>query len=285
MQVDFSKIRCIAFDLDDTILNAGRELSERTADVLRRAAESGIALVPVSGRPFGSYPACIRELDGISCAVTSNGAAVYDMRSGERIHQWLMKPADVRAIMRSVGNYFLEGQITYEAFVDGVAYASADYVGNPARFGVPQSAVPYIQQTRRPNRFIIDFIFEHAKEMDSLDIVLKEPGMYRMIENTIRRSVDHIHITSAVPYRMEISDGDSGKAAGLAWVLDRLQIRPEETIALGDGENDAEMLAFAGCGVALKNAAEACRDRADYITERIADEDGAAEFLESHLLL
>lgn len=285
MQVDFSKIRCIAFDLDDTMLNSGRELSDRTAEVLRRAVERGIALVPVSGRPFGSYPASVRQMDGISCAVTSNGAAVYDMCSGERVHQWLMEPADVRAIMRSVGNYFMEGQITYEAFVDGIAYASADYVGNPARFGVPQSAVPYIRQTRRPNRFIIDFIFEHAREMDSLDLVLKEPGLYRMIANTVRRSAGDVHITSAVPYRMEISSGDSGKAAGLAWALERLQIRPEETIALGDGENDAEMLAFAGCGVALKNAVEACRDRADYITELTAGEDGAAEFLETHLLL
>ena len=78
--------------------------------------------------------------------------------------------------MRSVGNFFLEGQITYEAFVDGAAHAAADYVTSPTRFGVPKSAVSYIQQTRRPNRYIIDFIFENAGKMDSLDLILKEPA-------------------------------------------------------------------------------------------------------------
>lgn len=137
MQTDFSKIKCIAFDLDDTVLNENKELSDRTRAALSKAAEAGIALVPVSGRSYDTFPACIRELPGVSYAVTSNGSAIYDGQTGKRVHSWLMKAKDVRAIMRSVGNFFLEGQITYEAFVDGTAYASADYIADPTRFGVP----------------------------------------------------------------------------------------------------------------------------------------------------
>ncbi|MCD7921951.1 MAG: HAD-IIB family hydrolase [Clostridiales bacterium] len=284
MQSDFSKIKAVAFDLDSTILNDDKVLSERTRHTLTKIYEKGIALIPVSGRAYATFPACIRDQDGIRYAVTSNGAAIYDIRTEERVHQCLLRAADVRTIMRSVGNFFLEGQITYEAFVDGTAYASADYVQNPARFGVSLDNVSYVRQTRKPNRYIIDFIFEHAKVLDSLDLVLKDAGLYRMIENTIRRSVPDVHITSAVPYRIEISHADANKASGLSHALKLLQIAPEECLALGDGDNDAPMLTCAGIGVALKNATETCKNSADHVTEYSSSEDGASIFLEKYLL-
>ena len=279
MQTDFSKIKCIAFDLDDTILDTGKCLSDRTREALTQAVEKGLVIIPVSGRSYDTFPVSIKELPGLSYAVTSNGSAIYDSKTHERIHSWLLKAQDVRSIMKGVGNFFLEGQITYEAFVDGVAYASADYVAAPTRFGVPQSAVSYIQQTRRPDRFIIDFIFDNAKRLDSLDLILKSSGMYRLVENAVKRSAENIYVTSSVPYRMEISSKESGKASGLKYVLDLLRITPEETIAFGDGDNDADMLHYAGIGVAVGNATDTCKKSADIILEQTSSENAAADFL------
>lgn len=284
MNTDFSKIKCIAFDLDDTILNSNKTLSERTQTALTEASKKGIALVPVSGRSYTTFPQCIRELSGAPYAIASNGAAIYDHTTGVRVHEWLLESKDVRSVMRSVGNFFLEGQLTYEAFIDGIAYASADYIRQPTRFGVPASAVSYIQQTRHPSRYIIDFIFDNAAKLDSLDLILKEPGLFRMIQNTIRRATENVYITSSVPYRMEISNKNSGKAAGLRYVLDQLGITPEEALAFGDADNDAEMLRFAGIGVATKGASSDCLEAADFVTESGYNEDGAAEFLEKNLL-
>ena len=64
MQTDLSNIRCIAFDLDDTILNENKELSERTKAVLARAAEAGIALIPVTPL-WDTFPACVRSCRGL----------------------------------------------------------------------------------------------------------------------------------------------------------------------------------------------------------------------------
>lgn len=284
MQSEFSNIKAIAFDLDFTMLNSEMKLSARSEQALAEVRDKGIALIPVSGRAFSTLPDCIRRLPGVCSTVTSNGVAVYDIRTDKRIHQCLLRAGDVRAIMRSVGSFFLEGQITYEAFVNGTAWASADYIKNPTAFGVPREMVSYVQQTRKLNQYIIDFIFEYANEMDSLDLLLKDAGLYRMIENTIRRSVDSIHITSSVPHRMEISHADATKSSGLRYVLDLLQIAPEDCLALGDGDNDASILACAGIGVAMKNGTETCKNSADYVTEFCSDEDGAAAFLETYLL-
>ncbi|MCC8141282.1 MAG: HAD hydrolase family protein [Lachnospiraceae bacterium] len=284
MKNDFSNIRCIAFDLDDTVLNAKKELSGRNADALRRAKEKGLALVPITGRTFSTIPACIRELNGVSLAVTSNGAVIYDLRVGERIHELLLPADTVRILVGSIDRYFREGRLTYEAFVDGVSYAQADYVEDPPAFGIPKSAAVYVQQTRHPVPSVIDFILEHTGCLDSLNLVLKDTRLFPVVEDVIYQSTDNVYITSSISYRMEISHADSGKVSGLTYVLDRLHLTLEETLAFGDGENDAEMLNAAGIGVALQNASASCKASADYTTKLTSGEDGVADFLEQHIL-
>ncbi len=284
MAANFSNTKCIAFDLDFTILNSDKEMSDRMRQALLAAAKKGIALVPVSGRAFTTIPEEILSMEGVSYVVSSNGSAIYETKTRARIHENLLQARDVRRIMRSVGNFFLEGQITYEAFVNGVAYASADYVRNPAAFGIYPGGVAYIKQSRKPERFIIDFIFDHAKELESLDFILKNEGLFGMIESTVKRNAEQISVTSSVPFRMEILSSEAGKGNGLSYVLHQLGISPEETIAFGDGDNDADMLSLAGIGVALQNATKKCKDAAAYITEASVDEDGVAAFLEEHLL-
>lgn len=77
---------------------------------------------------------------------------------------------------------------------------------------------------------------------------------------------------------MDIIARGGGKVTGIRRYLDRLGIRPEETIAFGDGENDIEMLRFAGIGIAMGNAWDSAKAAADYVTAEI-DDDGVAKAL------
>ncbi|MCD8300329.1 MAG: HAD hydrolase family protein [Clostridiales bacterium] len=285
MSAEFSNIKCIAFDLDFTILNNTRELSPRTVDVLERARNAGIALLPVSGRPYASFPDCIHDLPGVDYAVTSNGAVVYDVHTDKRLYQRLLKAADVRAIMGGLGHFFMEGTVTYEAIVEGVAYAARDYVADPSPFcGGNPKAIEYIRETRSPVPYIIDFIYDHAAGLDAMDVIIKDTGMHHMIESTVRRKAKEVYITATVPVCMEISHEKCGKGNGLMAALEIMGIAPEETIAFGDGDNDAALLSAAGIGVAMANALPVCREAADYVTELTSDKDGVADFLEKYIL-
>lgn len=75
-----------------------------------------------------------------------------------------------------------------------------------------------------------------------------------------------------------------GKVAGIRWYLEANGIEQEEIIAFGDGENDLEMLKFAGIGVAMGNAEDAVKQAADYVTASV-DEDGIARALEHFELI
>ena len=69
---------------------------------------------------------------------------------------------------------------------------------------------------------------------------------------------------------------NGGKVIGIQKVLEHYGIRQEEMIAFGDGENDMEMLAWAGTGVAMGNAAPCAKESADWVAPAV-DEDGIAD--------
>lgn len=85
------------------------------------------------------------------------------------------------------------------------------------------------------------------------------------------------------PEALEIVPTGVNKAAGLARVAAILGIPREETIAIGDGENDISMLRWAGLGIAMANAPENVKAAADVIAPA-CDEDGAAWAMEKYLL-
>ena len=76
---------------------------------------------------------------------------------------------------------------------------------------------------------------------------------------------------------------DCSKAAALQWLCQRLGVDPTEVVAVGDGENDKEMLQFAGLGVAMGNAHPACQAAADVVIGTCS-EAGVADFLEKLLV-
>src|SRR6201995_5832282 len=84
------------------------------------------------------------------------------------------------------------------------------------------------------------------------------------------------------PYLLELADADVFKGSGLAFVAERLGFRREDTVAGGDGENDRELLDWAGFAVAVANAHPDVLARADLVVPSVQEE-GIALLLETYL--
>ncbi len=97
-----------------------------------------------------------------------------------------------------------------------------------------------------------------------------------------REAMDAVLISKSLPYFLEFAHPDVSKGSGLAFVAERLGFRAEETVACGDGENDRELLDWAGFGVAVANAHEDVLARADLVVPSVQEE-GVAVLLESYL--
>ena len=265
-------IQCIALDLDRTTLDAGGRLSPANRKALEYAIGRGVHIVIASGRSFASLPRDVVSVPGIEYAITSNGAAVYHVPTGQRLHGYTLEPQSVRDLLRLTA----EEALVYEAFVDGEAYADAAYVRDPVAHGATPQAIPYIQRTRHSEPNIRAFIRAHIHELDSLDLVVADEAAKLRIWMDLEKAVPDVYITSSVQQLIEISHADAGKHSGVRYVTELLGLSPAQTAAFGDGDNDADMLRYVGCGIAVENASPACLAAADLVTAR-HDRDGVAQ--------
>lgn len=276
------EIKCIALDLDRTTLDSQGHLSEENRTAIGRAASAGIHVVVASGRSLDSLPAEITEIPGVRYAITSNGAAVYDLCERKCLRQFKMTPESVEDILRHTEQgrmkieYLEETEISYEAFIDGRAFAESRYVADPVRFGAMPQAIPYIQSTRRPIEDMRTFIREHKSELDCIDLVVKSEEMKNKLWKNLWENVSDVYITSSVKQLLEISHRDAGKESGAKFLLEYLGLTREELAAFGDGDNDSGLLKYAGIGFAVANASPECREAADEIVAS-NDEYGVAQ--------
>ena len=93
-------VKIIALDLDGTLLDSSKNLSESNRVALERAAAAGIHVVPTTGRFFGMMPECIRSLPFVRYAITVNGAQVYDRETDTAIVREEIPLATALGLMR-----------------------------------------------------------------------------------------------------------------------------------------------------------------------------------------
>ena len=130
-------IQLIALDLDRTTLNSQGKLSKTNYNALSQAIKNGVHVCIASGRAFDTLPSDVLSVPGIEYAITSNGAAVYNIKTKERIKSYLLTENAIDIIMNICKKY----PVTYEAFINGVAYTGKEYIDNPDKFGATQHSI------------------------------------------------------------------------------------------------------------------------------------------------
>lgn len=81
-----SKIKLVAMDLDNTLLDSEKQISKHTEEVLKEAIRRGVYIVPATGRIFKAIPEFLRDIPGVRYAVCCNGATVYDQKENKIIY-------------------------------------------------------------------------------------------------------------------------------------------------------------------------------------------------------
>jgi Cof subfamily protein (haloacid dehalogenase superfamily) len=114
-------------------------------------------------------------------------------------------------------------------------------------------------------------------------VVIDDPVVLDELEERMKTRFDgRMYISKSLPYFLEFAAPGVTKAAGLDFLSTRLGFTPDRTIAFGDGENDIELVAWAGYGVAVDNAHNRVKAIADFVCPSV-DEEGVAQVLEAYL--
>lgn len=267
-------IKLIALDLDGTVLTDSNTLSDRVKRSLERAIQSGIEVVAASGRPYASMPKSVLEIEGLNYSITSNGAAVHD-KSGRRIHSTLVSENDVISLLKITEGH----DLIFEAFVDGLTYTDSRYTSNPLKYGCSEAYVDYVKASHGHIDNMREFIYNHRKELDSIEIICTNAKKRAHIRQLISDNTSGFYITSSSENFIEFMDRNATKGNAVDWLCNYLDVKQEHTCACGNADNDADMIEQAGIGAAVENASKLCLDCADIIVPS-NNNDGVARLIE-----
>lgn len=273
------KIKMIGFDLDGTLLTDQKELGEYTVQILKRAVEEGIVILPITGRPLCGLPEEVTGLPGLRYAITANGARILDFKNAAVLKEQLVSVETAEKILDILGNYDSLREIYY----DGTGYAEREKLEQIDHFFEEGPMAEYVRSTRQPVENLMDKFRQESREVDKVQGVFADLGEREAALDEIRK-LEGVTITGALHNNIEVNAAGVDKGNALLWLAQYLGIAPEETMAFGDGNNDITLLEKAGTGVAMKNGIEEVKHAADRITEKTNDEEGAAKFIETYVL-
>jgi len=271
-------IRMVALDLDGTTLNSAGKLTERTRKAFARATEKGVHIVISTGRSYRSLPEEVRTLSYIEYAITSNGAHINLMSTGEAVYDAFLSEKAVDEVAR----LYQELDTEIEVFIDGQAYMDKSYYDYIKNYGLAYRNVEYVLWSRRPVEGITDLMLKNSGCIENVNFCFKSTEDLEAARAKIE-SIPEATITSSFANNLEVGGPHTSKKTALIKLLDMTGVERSELMCCGDAPNDAAMLDFAGLGVAVGNAWGGTADHADYITGT-NDEDGVAQAIERFVL-
>ena len=273
------KIRLVGFDLDGTLLNSDKVLTERTKKALTDAVAKGIVIVPVTGRTLGGVPKELMEFPGVRYVITANGARILDVVKGETIIEELLSREKCGVIL----DIFEKYDTLKEIYYDGVGYADRESLENMERYQPDEAMGRYILATRIPIESTRARYEAEENGMDKIQALFSNLEDKEKARLEILAAVSDIEVTGAVLNNVEVNAKGIHKGNALIKLGEVLGIKMEEIMAFGDGNNDVQMLETVGVGVAMANSVPEVLAVADMIAPS-NNEDGVAKIIEEYVL-
>lgn len=267
-------IGLIALDLDGTLLDSHKCLSERNRQALLRCAQMGIQIVPATGRAVDGIVSSVRELPGVNYAITTNGAAVADVANGRSLKRCTLSNDKALEIIDIIKTY----NVMYDPYVEGRGISQPEFIEHMEEYGLS----PVMQSMVLATRDVVPDIYRHVaecrKDVEKINIYVSNLEDREPLREKLS-GVEGIVISSSLYNNLEINAEGATKGNALMWLAEYLGINCSKTMAFGDGENDITMLKAAGIGVAMENGLEEAKSAADEIT-LTNDKDGVAIAIE-----
>ena len=281
-----------AIDLDGTMLNQYGIVTQRTKQAIERAQQRGIEVIIASGRPMDSIKAIAEEIKSEKYFISGNGAIIYDIQNDEIIYENTLKKQKTLDIIKiceenSIGyNIYTEKEIIAKNLQCNVLYYHKENLNkeekNKTHINIVENIYDYIVDRDEKvvkiticdnNQVIFNSIMRKLKEIEEIE-VLEVSHMSRKI---IRQGSVEVPIEY---FYTEISAQNVDKWNAIEFLKEKMQIKTEEIVAIGDNVNDKKMIENAGLGIAMGESTPVIKNVANQITGS-NNEDGVAQALEN----
>jgi Cof subfamily protein (haloacid dehalogenase superfamily) len=263
--------RLLACDIDGTIVHFPNPPSPRVTDAIRTAAAAGVVICLVTGRAYRRARPIAQALGLDTPLICNHGGSIRTAQSGETIHRRTLPRSLAAQIVawlqqQDIRQLVFDGDVVYHNAQPGeVVDDFAVYTRGPQSVYAPD-LLPILPEG-------IEIILNTSHDHDRLAAVFAR---------TQARYGDRTRVLFSHPFGVDVLP-NSSKSEALAWLSSHLGISQHEVMAIGDGDNDVDMLAWAGMGVAMGDGTPNARAAADVIAPPFAD-DGLAWAVERYIL-
>lgn len=258
------KYQILVLDLDGTLTNSKKEITEPTKQALIEIQEAGKKVILASGRPTKGIVPLAEQLhlaDYGSYILSFNGGRITDCRSGQVVYSKYL-PSDVTIPLFEI--------VKRHPGVDILAYTDNELISgaDTNKYSETESFINHM-----PIKKVEDFPSAITTPQNKF-LVTGEPELIEQVQADVTRHFrSYLSAYCSDPFFLEVVPPGIDKAHSLTRLLTSIGLTTDEMICCGDGYNDLTMIETAGLGVAMANAQPLVRESADYITKS-NDEDG-----------
>lgn len=282
-----NNVKAIFLDMDGTILHENNKASNYTKDVVDELREKGFKVFLATGRSYSEIHQLVPEGFKVDGIISSNGT------TGEIEDQNLFKHSLSLEQVKKIVKLAQQQHIYYEVFPFGaqriVLKEDYQWMRDMITGETPPNNVSHSEWTSRLDAMKdkIDWRDE-LPDLDYSKIYLFNPNLDKittfrdeLIQNKVLLSIS---VSNSSRYNAETMAYNTDKGTGIKEMIEHFGIQQEETLVIGDSDNDRAMFDFGQYTVAMKNARQEIKDITDEVTEETNEEDGAAKNLKSRLL-
>ncbi len=277
--------KMIFLDLDGTLLNDCKEISKENINLIKKAYnEKGIICVFATGRPLEYADEICNSYDSYlaNYIIASNGAIIRDNKNNEVIYKASLTNNEILNIRK----LFLKENADYM-----IVYTDKQQILREARNAKALKDSAIIVNKKDSELKNIEDTIKNNPNLSSLlcmiggDSLVLENIIYKLkeIDGVETPGIgNYSHKTKTYSFESKFIDvikkGCSKKNA-INFLANKLRIKKEEIIVIGDGSNDLSMFECAGLKIAMENAEEKLKEKADFITASNND-DGVAKAIQ-----
>jgi len=245
--------KVVALDVDGTLLNSDHVISKETLTAIKYAQSKECFVTISTGRPVGCINDFIEELKIKGPVITYNGACVVDSVTKTVMYEQCL---DARTALELV-DFALENDISFIFWSNDTLYTNS--INDDVRY--------YSNIINVNAKETSDYLALATKGITKLLLISRNnriDDLKRAIPHNIRKSTNYF---TSHPQFIEFVDRNVSKGIALSKVTELLDVDQEHVVAMGDGENDIEMIKFASLGVAMENASDHVKTYASFVTK------------------
>lgn len=267
-------IRLIAVDMDGTLLNSAKELTQKSLDTLREAHERGILIVPSTGRMAQGLPEYIKQLSFVRYIITINGGVVWDLAENVSLYEANIPYARAIEVMEFIQRY----DAVNDCYLNGEAIMDRRFM-DLIDYHIPDSLAAVVRRSRKPVDGYVEYMRNMHADVQKIQMFFHDNEKRLAAIQELMQTFPDLTLACSQTYNIELNAASANKGNALTILCGQLGIDIGKTMAFGDGGNDKAMLLAAGYAVAMENGTDDIKAVADYITGS-NDEDGVARAIE-----